>query len=464
VPSYLDVAAVRIQTYLGRTPQLRGRRGASARLSHACLWEAVRPGINGRASRNPEAGYVDGVISLVVNTGIEPAVVARSMFTELRRLLPAAEFQAAWGSGADYATVYADQMQHQRQTGAALVDLPAVAEVPAILLCRICRLDPVVDHVKVPNDDEPGTLRPLATCADCAVRYREKRQEGPRHTLLEHLGESRPLSFLETLSDLAYAIDPPVSQVATIAIDGNRLGAVLEELATVGVSRAALVPKVTAVTLEAFTLAAMAVCCDGQAERPYTAGRLVVEPHVLGGDDVLVTVPAPLGWLFVRTMLGEFTDAGAKVVKELTGGQGNPPHLTASAGVVFSHPTEPIANLVAAADGLLRAAKRTVDGRTASVLWLDVTEEGYRAPDPRRRLLLADLDGKRPDSMHHALIDLAALTGSRRAALARVADDREQAFAEAIRTGVSDTVKYFTAGDRCQLTLRDALVLARWYR
>jgi hypothetical protein len=466
VPTYLDIGVVRIQQYLGRTPQLRGRRGASALLSHEDLWAAVEPAVAPSARLNSEAGEVDGVVSLEVADGVGPDVVAGDVFARLRTRLPAAELQAVWGTGDEYVSVYSETIKVCRQVGDVLVDLPPVAEVPALLLCRACRLDPAVDRVHVPKDNAPNASEQLDVCADCAIRYRTHRRAGPQKTLLAWLKGTS--AFPATLADLARTAGAAETQVATIAADGNRLGAVVEELAAHGVAKRDLVRRVDSVTKDALQLAVYALCDDPAVGDIYNKENTVaIELHVLGGDDVLVTVPASVSWLFVRTFLGEFAAAGDEAVRDLLASHRSrpsaPPRLTASAGMVFSHASEPVADTIRTAERLLRSAKQAVRGAEASVLWLDVTEEGRQIPDGRRPLLLADLADTKSGRLASALGDLAALPASRRAALARVAHDPERSMTEAVRTGVAAAVERFTSQE-LGLSLADALVVARWFR
>lgn len=104
---YVDIAAVRIQRYLSRTPSLRGRRAASAALAEATSWERIEKSVAGRAERNTEAGKADGVVNLQL-TAHDPArrealvdEVSTAVLRRLRRELPGAEFQAVWGSATD---------------------------------------------------------------------------------------------------------------------------------------------------------------------------------------------------------------------------------------------------------------------------------------------------------------------------------------------------------------------------
>ena len=66
---FLDVAVVQIQSWLARTPHLRGRRGASRMIREATMAEAVDEMLTkftDKARRNTAYGDIDGVIALEI--------------------------------------------------------------------------------------------------------------------------------------------------------------------------------------------------------------------------------------------------------------------------------------------------------------------------------------------------------------------------------------------------------------
>ena len=81
--TYLDIGAVRVQSYLGRWPSLAGRRAGSALLQQHL--SADSPGLQhqlqGRARKNTDAGTVDSVLSVTVEDGVNPEVLARDRHT-----------------------------------------------------------------------------------------------------------------------------------------------------------------------------------------------------------------------------------------------------------------------------------------------------------------------------------------------------------------------------------------------
>ncbi|MEO5678469.1 MAG: hypothetical protein ABIS47_02265 [Acidimicrobiales bacterium] len=72
------MAAVRIQGYLARSPDLAGARAASELLAQATGREALQAYLASAAARrldatpNPAAGDADGVLSVVAGTGTKP--------------------------------------------------------------------------------------------------------------------------------------------------------------------------------------------------------------------------------------------------------------------------------------------------------------------------------------------------------------------------------------------------------
>ncbi len=154
---YVDVAAARIQHYLGRTPRLKGQRGASARLSWAT---DARPPNEQRdrhlaeqikalgAEPNPEAGQADGLVSMRLAASADARAAAEAVAGYLRELLPAADLTAVWGTGASYLEAYRDQMKPQRDDP-PLTHVPALADFPALASCAECRAAPAVDKIDI---------------------------------------------------------------------------------------------------------------------------------------------------------------------------------------------------------------------------------------------------------------------------------------------------------------------------
>ena len=105
-------------------------------------------------------------------------------------------------------------------------------------------------------------------------------------------------------------------------------------------------------------------------------------PHILGGDDVLVTVPATKAWPFLIAFLKHLEQESGSDTFGLGAGK-----VSFSAGMVICKLAYPIGDQVELATTLLRTAKEAVRGNDWSFAWLDVTNEG---PKPPRRFLTLD--------------------------------------------------------------------------
>ncbi|MGH3122219.1 MAG: hypothetical protein ACRDND_14495, partial [Streptosporangiaceae bacterium] len=155
MPTYLDAAVVRIQSYIARTPELSLRRGASWMITTATGGDAVDAWIRDtgidHVARNREAGHADGVVALTVPDGTAAAHAAR-LLLHLRRSIPGADMQASWGRAATYLEFRGNQPPGEHSLRA----LPAVADFPLAQTCESCRVD--------------ARDRSSGMCADCTAR------------------------------------------------------------------------------------------------------------------------------------------------------------------------------------------------------------------------------------------------------------------------------------------------------
>ena len=118
---------------------------------------------------------------------------------------------------------------------------------------------------------------------------------------------------------------------------------------------------------------------------------LPVIPHVVGGDDLIVSVAADRAWPFTLTYLEEF-GRRLTAIEDLPRELLAPVPPTASAGVVFAHAKFPFRRAAELAAGRLRNAKRQFCGAAPAVAWLDVTRDGEEAPAGRRAWSLDELN------------------------------------------------------------------------
>ena len=423
---YVDIAAVRIQQWIGRTQSLRLRRGASTLLEKATAADAWPPEQLPPGWRlNPEAGDLSGVISLLRDTtsgGAETVTevlaveAARAVATKLRQRLPYLHLAAVLGEGATYADARKG-MDRRRDTGELLVDCPpSVPETMLAARCDWCGDAPAFER----RHDREGERR--SACIDCALRDdeagspsdpRPERMPGPERNFLNALAEEM-VACPDEFKDLARLLDTDGTQLATIYADGNRVGDFLAAAASAAGEPGAptnneIVPVIDTATKAALARAAAAHLPVAEVLRQGTPVREIgAIVHVAGGDDVVVTVPATDGWAFVRGLLTAFgTELGGRTgvwptsVRELM--------PTLSAGLVFHHFSFPFSQVMNLAKKQLKAAKEATEGRSESVAFLDITEDGECPPPRRRPLRLADLEAVAP-----TLDEIAALAPAAR--------------------------------------------------
>jgi hypothetical protein len=471
--TYLDVGAARIQRYLSRTHRLKGLRGASGWLSWFTdrneLKKRIEPLASDGVEVNRFAGDADGVVPLRLppRPDAEVESIARRVMAEMQAALPGIELTAAWGTGEHYVDVYRDTIKAQRDSP-RLTSGPPGADFPSLESCAECRVDAAVATIDIHED------RGRAVCADCYARYEGLyRRLGLKSWMSPYRGENELLRSLglnpddnvvQHFEELARLGDPDGNRnhVATVSIDGNAMGAFFDRVAKSGVvdlkervSRS--VSKATRESLVAATVEVMDPSRKASAKVP-------VIPHVLGGDDLLVSVVADHAWRFVLAYLDEF----ARRVREIKNvpqdlyGQVPP---SASAGVVFAHLTFPFRRATELAEQCQKHAKRAYSGAAAAVSWLDVTREGETRPAARSAWTLADLMAQRP-----ALDVLREVEPSGRATLERLIDtDRPAVSAARLREHARRLERehvldpFLTAESKVE-RVADALAIARWWR
>lgn len=467
MPEYLDAAVVRIQPYIARTPDLSLRRGASWMITKATGSDAVDAwiGENGlsRVDRNPEAGHADGVVALTVPDGTA-AGHAERLLLHLRRSVPGADLLASWGRAATYLEFRGSQPRDDQ----SLRSLPPAADFPLAETCESCRVD--------------ARDRASQLCADCAARevaagHRRARRTaggdetagreldalGTERLVIEAVGRElgRRLRPVGDMSELARLGDASGNRnhVATVALDGNGMGGFFAALAAredAGLKKR-ISPAISAATRGALIAAAGAVTRE-------TDRSLPVIPHVLGGDDVVVSVTADRAWRFTRAFLDSFGAAMHAAAGRLELDDSLRRRLPSmSAGLVFAHAKFPYARAVRLAEETLRRAKRDTGGAEPAAGWLDVTADGEAAPAWRRTQTLAALGRQAGD-----ITALGGISPSGRQALARLLargteeESRAAALSWARRNGCPGVAALL---DTASVTeARNLLALTRWWR
>lgn len=468
--TYLDVSVVRVQTYLARTAQLRLRRGASTMIVQATANERWEDG--GAAgppagwTPNPEAGDLSGVVALRWHgpgdpgeTDVESA--ARAVASELRRLLPQAHLRAVVRTGPSYAEAYSAPSRP------VLDSPPPAPEVVLAARCDWCNAAPAL--AESVRDERAGRDRHV--CDDCRLRKQVAGNTAGREKGREPATEARFLSCVAAVSgtgewrcpddfaELARSSGPTANHVATVFADGNRVGAFLTQAAQGQVPKDEIVEAIDTASARAVARAALAAL-------PHDDGYVPCIVHVLGGDDILVSVPAASGWRFTTQLLRLFSDELEQQTSSHEEWKAVSSRPTISAGVVFHQHTAPFADVVHLAEKRLQAAKRAVQGAKPSAAFLDLTADGMAVPEGRRPHGLDRLDELSSD-----LGDIAALPQSARHVYRQRCDDG----AAAVKQQVLDndrSVPGHAAVDRRIAGLDDEQVpvlvgtlmdLARWW-
>lgn len=478
---YLDIGAKHIQAYLARTPRLKARRGASALLDHELLRESTKIAWRKHAVVNTEGKCTDGVLSLVFTDpqvpDAEVDTVVAEIVVRLNRVAPGAQWELRISRVPAYPD--ADRAAADAEArGLALLSHgehrvipvpPAPAEVPVVRFCECCGVDPAVRRKVL----EAGT-DPVPLCADCTRRLFEGGNRTDDHNWAQPDAERqwaqriRPgglraehdlmtavtartgteLGLVEEFHQLAALGRGDANHLCTVSVDGNRFGELLATLKDIGVSPYKLSKALTKAVGQAVVEATVRVLHDRDTALP-------VVPHLIGGDDLLVSVTADRAWDFVIA----FLDCYHARTRELVAEYGHPDlQPTASAGLVFAHTAFPFATAVDLAEQALRHAKAQHRAARPALCWVDVTEDGPVLPPHRGAPALHELAAHRAD-----LDRLLKLPPAGQAELGRVAHDPERTLALAYRLGYEPIIRPFDQPSSF-LSIADALVLGRWWK
>lgn len=406
VRRYLDVSAVRIQDWLGRTPDLKFRRGGSVMLSEVTGREAWPDARLPRGMRwNDEAGDLDGVVSLVIADDVpEPeaagclAHAAREVVRQLRDALPHCPVQAVAGLGESYADAYRE-LELARMGCGFLVDSPAPpGELVLAKPCDRCRAAAAEHpHVVVIKDESAVDL-----CGECNARLEaaggtkgddERRSPRPERRMKKALKKAGmsvngfPDDFEKMASQGRVDADDAATHLGLIYADGNRVGEFLSAASAAaghGPDKAEIVRAIDDACLAALADAVITVF-PGLTRPPVLA-------HLAGGDDLMISVSAVRAWPFTRVLVAGFGSRVARAADWPDAIRALLPSL--SAGLVFHHRSAPFPDVVRLAKGQLDTAKEATDGREPSIAFLDLTADGGQAPRTRKPETLDDLSRK----------------------------------------------------------------------
>lgn len=456
MPTYLDVGVVRIQKYLTRSADLKGRRGASSLVATHTAVSAVQKEVPS-VQPNLGLGDADGVVHLEVKEGFDAEVAAYAVLSYLSVRLPAAELEASWATADTYSAAY-PELASMRETLPLRV-LPSLMDVPLVQRCDGCA------QAGATSKSGKDWL-----CSDCSARITaagtRQIKKGAigidaEERLLDELNSgTRALTGPTTFEALAeLGTDLKKNHLATVFIDGNGIGKWFEYVGKNSPAQYTnLSTMVTEVTKKALMNAAVSVQRHGSI--------LATIPHVVGGDDVLVTVPASHAWAFTIEFLDTFgREIGERIgASELNGSGLDLPSV--SAGIVIAKTAFPFSDAVSIASGLLKRAKTSNSGSRAAVCWLDVTRHGSVIPDWRKPRSLEWLIEHRDDLSSLSKMDQSALATFR--AMSEVTDagnSEASIIAKQSRrvnlTHLSPLLQP-SSGEEVS-TLADALDISRWW-
>lgn len=461
---YVDIAAVRIQTWLDRTPKLTHRRGGSYVLEEATSASSIKD-LCARLSGstlpddlvvNEQAGDISGVVSLCFTAAddVEADVMARAVAGEvaghLRGEVPAVPLQGWVGTGRRYLDAYSTGRHVHREKFGSLLDLPAPQDdFCAAKPCAMCGL------AAAQQDAVDASGQPV--CLDCRARAahagsNRSPADVPRSSrlLLADMEVSTAnatpavngtgptlspaeLRIPEDFDDLAKlgrrSHDDEPTQLATIFADGNQIGRLLAEVAVKDPAPTGtddivqLLDRVTkaAVTKSVTDMMAGATRNDWQHTIPITL-------HLAGGDDVLATVPAPLGWIFATGLAKNFETASStgRLIKTIKKSLNAILHseISVSSAIIFHHRAAPFSDVVARAEELLVETKKMNAGKAAAIGFLDLTDDGGE--------LGASSAGLRP-THHDRCLPVADIPGHNLNAMAEVAASQRQTLRDLLR-------------------------------
>jgi len=448
--TFIDVTIRRIHTYLARSTRLRSVRGASSVLATATddmvVMEILRRLKLQQCARVcVEAGRSESVIHIefacecgTCDPESTPEQIESALIAWMREAVPAADFEVVRGTGVSYTEFVLSGKDTSRACFA-----PAI-EIPFLVTCGLCRVDIAVIERNIVGER-------VRVCVDCDRREEFGRRNSTEsdlgsttilsaaHRLQTRLQDSPhklPTRIADDLADLAFAgpadrpgVDPESAtngqrkrnHIAVVYIDGNGFRSMFSGAARQagnGFDVGQLSSELSSVVWESLTGAAAVVQQRSMKASSRPAGGrhvLVVEPVLAAADDLCVFLPAAYAWEFVVEYCSRFAERATDLVVN-AGSQWSPtgrvdqaagpdrssvvgddrrqllltevPPPSASAAIVIGQYAEPFARLLDLAEELLASAKRAVAGRAPTVLWCDVTRDGYGIPTGRRPILL----------------------------------------------------------------------------
>lgn len=406
------VGAVRIQTWILRTPKFTHLRGASIALHEHTRYEVVeewrttRPDLAEVSILAPESS-IDGVVALRAPSEADAALAVSLITQQVSAQLPGLQWEGWWCPAESYLSAF-----HANVSDSAgvrrLVSLPPLQDNGLVASCSLCRSEPA----GLPVVSQRGDSTKMLPGADCRARgaawdrERQSRNHAPTGVAddggreidipgWDIPGADWPDDFTQLahrggLPDTGHRSDGGTigrtdsrNHLATITADGNGIGGLFAVIAHHTPPQSTLHANAVLALNDAMKRAV--VVASKQIGDPQTPRRATL-PHFVGGDDASLSVPAPYAWEYAvalatefgelratyRTLLGADADIGSDaretIDRELE-------RVSLGVGIVFAHASHPVADTYDAAHAALGRAKAVGGGRSACLAWQDLTSD-----------------------------------------------------------------------------------------
>lgn len=376
------VAAVRIQSWIARTRELRYVRGASKALTQATSRAQIetRANLPAGVRIDTDTNDVAGVCVLRSTDRNALDLAVNTLLDHFQRQLPGVEWDAWRAQATSYVVAY-DAVHGKGGRGAADVKrwprrLPLSLHLPFVEPCVGCAHELATTAVHVPGPKE-AIPKLEGIGPDCAVRHAAGANDMFKD--FDELAHQGRLGLTEGRRDAA-------NHLATICADGNRVGDFFSAVA------ALKQPTIQAQLSNAIDNALRTAVAEAEGCGP--SGAVVAMRHFVGGDDVFASVAAPFAWKYVEILGRRFEEEFGKGVeqvfnsepsntelRELAASQSGRTVLEAAKavslgiGVAFANASHPIADCRESALAAEANAKRAMRGKVSAASWVDITVE-----------------------------------------------------------------------------------------
>ena len=390
---YIDIGAQRIQTWISKPVKLKYVKGGSIRLSEETDDQEIKRWLEGEGIHDfvvaEEAGNIDGIVVLKSNNSKIAATradeVAYKLLLYLNDRLPGIE----WAGWRCFASSFLDAYSRgeQKKVDKRYSLEPSTMEFVGFSLCEGCKAEPAVRSIGHVQEN----LGP-----DCASRFgnsemddeRREKEVDPRWKNYRGDWLESDRGWPQDFTELAERVGNVANKnkirnhVATVCADGNRVGALFKEL---GNYPALADFKLKAIRLldEATRKAVQDAALEVQQE------DIIILPHYIGGDDILISVTADEAWNFAVAMIEKFENLKEEYrkilervnVKDIDGDsmgklRNSINDISLGVGLVFSHASYPFYECRQKAEEALSYAKKQYKGERSAICWMDLTEGG----------------------------------------------------------------------------------------